>query len=121
MAFQKFTDTTKSYKSKISIRSNGTIGLSSGSVFRYLKSNHKHATLYYDPDSKKIGIKPTTAEEEGSHTLHRGKTGAWIGARRFLDFIDFQAKTTQRFEPEWDEDEKMLVISLGKSASSEES
>lgn len=112
MPFIKFTETARSYKSKVSLRSNGTIGLSAGAVAKFLKNGHEYATLFYDADAHIIGVKPTTKEEEGSHKINRGKTGAWIGARRFLDFMGISTKGTKKYEAAWDSNEDMIVIQI---------
>jgi hypothetical protein len=40
------------------------------------------------------------------------KTGAWISARRFLDFFALSTAETKRYDAGWDENEKMIVVTL---------
>jgi hypothetical protein len=113
MAFEKFTEKARSFRPKLSIRSNSTIGLNAPAVLKFKLRDMKCVTLYYDRDEKKIGLKPTVdVEEEGSHPLNMSKTGAWISARRFLDYFGLTTAETKRYDIGWDEKEKMIVARL---------
>ena len=70
-------------------------------------------TLFYDRDERKIGLKPTIdLDEEGAHPLNMSKTGAWVSARRFLDYFGLSAAETKRDDAWWDESDKMIVAKL---------
>jgi hypothetical protein len=113
MGFEKFTETARSYRAKISLRANGTIGLNGGAVNKFNLDKFDWAVLYFDRDRKLIGIKPTTSEkEEGTHKINKGKTGAWIAARRFLDFYETGTEKTKRFDAAWDDKEKMITVQV---------
>jgi len=113
MSFERFTETARSYKAKISIRSNGTVGLNGGAVNRFGLDRYEWAVLYFDKQNKLVGIKPVANEkEEGAHKINKGKTGAWIAARRFLDYYEIAPAKTKRFDAAWDEKEKMIVVQI---------
>ena len=113
MAFEKFTEKARSFRPKISIRSNSTIGLNAPAVTKFKLTDVKCVTLFYDRDGGKIGIRPASnPDEEGAHPLNLSKTGAWISARRFLDFFGLSTTETKRYDAGWDESEKMIVVKL---------
>lgn len=113
MGFEKFTEKARSFRPKLSIRSNSTIGLNAPAVTKFKLKDTKCVTLYYDRDDKKIGLKPaTTSDEEGAHPLNLSKTGAWVSARRFLDFFGLSTTETKRYDAVWDETNKMIVVQL---------
>jgi len=113
MSFRKFVETARSYRAKCSLRENGSIGLNGGAVSKFNLDKYDYAVLFFDKDRKLIGIQPTRNEnEEGAHKLNRGKTGAWISARRFLDYNEIVPTETKRFDATWDEQEKMIVVPI---------
>jgi hypothetical protein len=112
VAFQKFSETARSYKPIVSLRTNGSIGLSSGLVAKMLKPEHQYVTLYFDPEQNLVGLKPTVEEEEGSHKINRSKAGAWVGARRFFDFYEISLKKTLRTNGTWDAENNLIVVKV---------
>ena len=113
MAFEKFIETARSYRAKVSIRANGTMGLNSGAVQKFDLAQYDYAILFYDRDRKLIGIKPVRGKgEEGVQRINKGKTGAWIAARRFLDYYELSTEETNRYDALWDEQERMIVVKI---------
>ena len=113
MAFEKFTETARSYRAKLSIRANGTIGLNAGAVAKFEIGSQNFAVLFYDKERQLVGIKPTKNEnEEGAHRINKGKTGAWIAARRFIDYYELSTEKTRRCDAWWDDTEKMIVAKI---------
>jgi len=112
MAFEKFTEKARSFRPKLSLRSNSTIGLNEPAVSRFKLKDVKCVTLFYDRDGRKIGLKPATQDDEGAHPLNMSKTGAWVSARRFLDYFGLSTAETKRYDAWWDEDTKMIVAQL---------
>ena len=113
MAFEKFVETSRSYRAKVSIRANGTLGLNSGAVNKFNLAEFEWVVLYYDREKRLIGIKPTENEkEEGAQKISKGKTGAWVAARRFIDFYDIGTVKTKRLEATWDGKEEMIIVQV---------
>lgn len=113
MPFVKFTETARSYRAKASVRANGTIGLNGGAVNKFGLDGYDWAVLFFDKENSLIGIKPTSNEkEEGTHKINKGKTGAWIAARRFLDYNEAATTKTRRFDATWDDKEKMIIVEI---------
>jgi hypothetical protein len=113
MAFEKFTETGGSYRAKLSVRANGTIGLNAGAMNRFGLDKYDWVVLFYDRERKLVGMKPTKTEsEEGALRINKGKTGGWISARRFLDYYQIATTKTKRYDASWDEREKMIVVEI---------
>jgi len=115
MPFVRFTESGRSYKPKVSIRVNGTIGFNAGAIRKWKLDGFAFIVLFYDKESRTIGIKPVkTADEEGSHKLNfgKGKKSAWVSCRKFFDFFDIAVQDTKRFDGQFDEKEKMMIVQL---------
>lgn len=113
MAFEKFTEKARSFRPKLSVRSNSTIGLNAPAVIKFKLKDAKCVTLYYDRQERRIGLKPTNnTDEEGAHPLNMSKTGAWVSARRFLDYFGLTTPETKRYDATWDDAEEMIVAKL---------
>jgi hypothetical protein len=114
MPFEKFSETRRSFKPKISIRSNGSIAFNTGAVEKFRLGRYKFVTLFFDRENNKIGVKPTEASEDGSHALHHGKTGASLSGTRFLAYFDMIPPKTIRADAKWDEQEGMIVATISR-------
>ncbi len=112
MPFEKFTQTGKSYRPKISIRSNGQIGFNFGAIERFKLSKYKYAILFFDRENTRIGIRLTNNEEEGICKLQVRKSNAAIAAKAFLDYYSIDYSKTKRYEAAWDEKEDMIVSNI---------
>jgi hypothetical protein len=113
MAFEKFTEKARSFRPKLSVRSNSTIGLNAPAVTKFKLKDVKCVVLFYDRDEKRIGMQPTiNPEEDGAHPLNLSKTGAWVSARRFLDYFGLSTAETKRYDAGWDDHDKMIVAKL---------
>jgi hypothetical protein len=114
MPFVRFTESGRSYKPRVSLRQNGTIGFNNGAVRKWKLDTFSFVVLFYDQDRKSIGIKPTNTEEEGAHKLNFGKAkkSAWVSCRKFFDFFDIPVQDTKRFDGQIDEKEKMILVQM---------
>ena len=113
MAFQRFTESGRSFKARISIRKNGQIGFSNGAVKKFGLQKFSHVVLFYDADKKRIGIKPTNdSEEEGAYKLNIKETGASVAGLAFIDYFDIPHENTQKYEAKWDDESQMIIVDL---------
>lgn len=113
MAFERFTKTGRSYAPKISIRSNGQLGFNFGAIEKFQLGNFAYAILFYDKQSKMVGIKLTNdKEDEGACKLRVHNKNASIAAKSFLDYYSIPYSKTARFESVWDKKENMIVATL---------
>ena len=114
MAFVRFTAKGRSFIPKVSIRSNGQIGLNNGAIEKYSIAHFRFAILFYDEESNKIGIKLTNEEtDKGLNKIRIKDKTATIAAKSFLDFFSIPyAHKTRRFDVEYNEPESMLIINL---------
>jgi len=80
MAFQRFTESGKGFKPKISIRPSGTIGISDSALKKFGLKSFEFVALYFDSEAGKIAIGGTKEDELGAQKLNFGRTGAIISA-----------------------------------------
>jgi len=114
MTFERFTKTGRGYKPKVSIWSRGQIGFNQGAVERFNLKSYKYTVLFFDAETRKIGIKFTNDEnEEGITKLTARGGGTSFSARAFLDFNDIDYSKTQRYDVDYDEENELYVIQLG--------
>lgn len=116
MVFQRFTHTGRGFKAKASVRSNGQIGFSHGAIRRFALDEFSHAVLYYDPENRLVGVKPTNdANEEGAIKLNVKENTAWIAATAFLDYHNLPYTKTTRYDLEADtlDEHPLMVFRIG--------
>ena len=85
MAFEKFTQTGRSFAPKASISTYGTLSFNDGARRRYQMDDYTHCILYYDRDTHRVGIELTNdGRTAGARTLRHRRTGflslAMLGA-----------------------------------------
>ena len=127
--FEQFLAVGGSYAPRVSIRSNGTLGLSQGLMRKHgLTVGEWYAQLFFDAEKRAIGIKFTQNQnEQGAIKVHArsspGKHGLenWSGhiaARAFLDYysVEYENPNPASFRPEWNQGFGGLVVILGKTS-----
>ena len=115
MAFIKFTEHGRSYEAKASISQTGMISFSDGARKRFIMDDKGMCVLYYDPDTKKIGIELTSDKTaEGARRIRLRNTGADIAAKGFLQFFNICVKETMLYTLELDDNTGYLVIDMSK-------
>ena len=110
MAFERFTESGKGFKPKISIRPAGTIGLNDSALKRFGLDAFKFVALYFDLEASKIAIGGVSEEEPGAQRLNFGVKGASISAKRFLDYHDLGVRSTTQFECHFDDNLKLVIL-----------
>jgi hypothetical protein len=120
--FEKFEGTGGSYFPKVSIRSNGTLGVSQGALNRFrLAEGDWWFQLLFDRKKQVIGLQPIDHEAHGLLKLNKklmmGRDGkksvnAWIAAKAFFDFYGIPYDDTKSYEANWDEAGKLIYIEL---------
>lgn len=114
MSFEKFTHVGRGYKPKVSVTRSGLLGFNQGAVKHFELEKYDWAILYYDKDSARIGIGLTNNEnEDGICKLRKRAAGADVSARSFFDYFEINYDETNRYDATWDDNEKMIVVSLG--------
>ena len=69
--------------------------------------------LFYDKENEKIGIKLTNeSSENGIMILQKRPLNVAVSAKSFLEFYELPYSKTLRYDPQWDEDEKMIIVDL---------
>lgn len=117
MPFERFTEVGRVFRPRASLRSNGQIGFNHGSVKRFDMEKFSHVVLFYDAETKRIGVKLTNDKDEpGASTLiTRGGNGT-VSARAFLEYYQITPKKTTPYDIERDADSGFLVVRMAKHA-----
>lgn len=114
MAFEKFVKTGRGYAPKVSIWMGGQIGFNQGAVERFNIRSFQYAVLFYDKNERKIGFIFTNEAEEGANKITKGKTGAFVSAKTFLDYYGINHDKTERYSLYYDDKNELYVIDLKK-------
>lgn len=116
MAFEKYTQTGRGYKPKISIWGKGQIGFNQGAKLAYELEKYQFVEFYYDKENKKIGLKFTQEAGDGAKNLKLRGTGASASAKAFLDYygILYEGKT-KTYDVIYDNENQLYVIDLNKA------
>lgn len=110
MAFQRFTESGKGFKPRISIRPSGTIGINDAALRKFGLKEYKFIALYFDPESKQIALGGAFDNEVGAQRLNLGRTGASVSAKRFLDYYDLGVSSTEHYECHFDSEQNLVIL-----------
>lgn len=115
MAFEEFTAKgTRSGQAKVSVWKVGAIGFSSAFVKKHGISGVKYATLFFDKEEKKIGIKFTPEAEKYSIKVIWRAGGASIASRSFLNHYNIDYSETRSYHYEYNDKLNMFIVDLNK-------
>ena len=116
MPFERFAETGRGYSPRASMSKAGLIGLNKGAVQRYDVDIYKLCVLYFDRETRRIGIEFTNdADARGARPIRKGKAGgAFIGAKNFLEYYDIAPSATTLIPVDRDEEANLLVLELGR-------
>jgi len=119
MAFERFTAKGRISAPTLSIRSNGQIAFNKKAVDENELMNYRYAVLFFDPERKAIGIKPTNDDmETGKRRLAVKKGTAFISAHSFLSFYGLNRKKSEKFPLTREGD--LLVSEVGEAKDAKE-
>ena len=114
MAFERFVRAHRSYERVISVWSRGQASISAGAVKGYGLDKFKAVVLFYDEDSRLVGLKFTNDEnEEGAIPYKTTKHGIVLGLKTFLDFHSIiYADLTRKYALSKDDESGFIVFDL---------
>lgn len=117
MPFERFTEVGRVFRPRASLRQNGQLGFNHGCIKRFDMNNFSHVVLFFDSESKRIGIKLTNdKEEQGACSLLTKSGGGTVSARSFLEYYRLTPKKTTQYDIERDDETGMLIIEVAKVA-----
>lgn len=113
MAFIKFTETNKSFVSRVSISPRGMLNFTDGARRKFKMDKFSHCILYYDKENQFIGVEMSTSESaEGSIKLRMRNTGADVGIKGFVDYFEITPEKTTMYEVRSGEQPNWIIIDL---------
>lgn len=101
MTFEQYTKASlRVGEPKIAIWSRGQIGFNNGAVFKYKLNNFNYAILFFDKDTKTVGVRfINNKKEPGAMKLVKRKSGGFsFSAQGFLKFYGIDYSTTKRYD-----------------------
>lgn len=116
MGWIRFKASSKDIEPRLTVRSNGHLGVSDSAVTAYGLDKFKYVVMYINQDEKKIGFKFTNnANEEGKKPFRtHPKAGATIPARGFLKTYGLLDSLNKKRMPcLFDDKENMLIAGYG--------
>lgn len=117
MAFQLFESRRRGNSPRISVRATGVIAFNRGAIHRYAIEKGKFVQLYFDPDTRQIGMRITSdSTAQGAiNVVWRNEMNAWLSAKPFFDFHALKLPPTRslRLDPEL-RDDGMVVVQYPK-------
>ena len=119
MAFEKFDEAGSGRgrpagaEPMVSLRKSGSIGMNQAALAEFFEDDDG-AVMYYDEDDDQVGIEPVADKDadEVAYTVSKTDSGGTIAPRAFLEKYDLVPDVTTQYDPEWDDDEALVVIDL---------
>jgi hypothetical protein len=111
--FVKYTGGVRSYVPRVSISKSGMLSFNEGAKQRFRIGEHGYCVLYYDPDTRRVGIELVNDENvEGARRLRHRDTGSDLAVKSFLDFFDIGVERTTSYPITRDDETGYLVLDL---------
>jgi hypothetical protein len=132
LKLEKFTRVGGSFSPTVSVRKDGSLGLSQGALNRFnLQDDDWYAVLYYDRNIRIIGIQPTKdSSAEGAIKIIKRKSksvitgkesvSAAIAARAFFQYYNISLAESKSYSGKWDEQQQMILVNLTEEAINQE-
>lgn len=119
MGFQRFTEARsgrgrpEGSDEMVSLRKSGSIGVNREALDEHF-ADKDGAVMYYDEDDNRIGIEPVDDPDDHdvAYTVTKTESGGTIAPQAFLDKYDLSPDITTQYDPDWDDDEGLIVIDV---------
>jgi len=97
----------------ISIRKSGSIGVNQAAIEEFFEDDDG-AVMYYDEDANQVGIEPVADKDadDAAYTVSKSDFGGTIAPKAFLERYDLIPEVTTQYDPEWNDDESLVVLDL---------
>jgi len=99
----------------ISLRASKTIGINKQALEEFFQ-DATHVVLYYDPENKRLGLKPDAGEDDSGYKISRSNSGGSVGCSSFLkqhDLVDEdQTRQYSPYEEELNGDTELVAIDV---------
>jgi hypothetical protein len=113
MVFKKFVPPRRNASHPVSIKRTGTISMDRQFASAAGFDETTHVTLYFDPETRMIGIKSAAQpKEEGAMRLTHRKRVSSVRAHPFFVHFGIMPDRTQRFAAEIDAADGMIKVGL---------
>lgn len=101
-------------KSTIRILKNGDLSISPSAYSEWFGSAN-YVELMFDPQKKKIGLKPKTKPTKATYKLRESPQGGrrrYVSGEQFLESYGISVEKARSFEAEWNSREKVVEFAV---------
>jgi hypothetical protein len=96
---------------RVTVSKNGLLSVNTLCRQRFLK-DAEAVQLLFDPETRRVGIKPVAKAAEHAYTFRQGKSGGQISGHAFLKHYNIAHAKTKAYPAAWDEQAAAVVIKL---------
>jgi|CXWL01.1.fsa_nt_gi hypothetical protein len=116
MSFEKFVLPGRGASPRVSVNSNGQFVFNRGTFKKLELSRYNAVIFFWDDTERKVGIKfSDDAKEEGACRLYVRKDNfAVVSGTAFVSYFGIKNEVVGRYDFEFDEKEKMIIIDTKK-------
>lgn len=113
MKLEMYEPTTEraGYVPKICITKRGTININKSCVRKFF-DKHERVYLYFGKEEKLIGLRPTNDDNKNTFAIHKYTKASMINAVGFFKHHRIFYDESKDFKPEWNEEEKLVLVNL---------
>jgi len=113
MVFQKFEKHGESFAPKISIWTNGTLGVGSGVFNTYELTDKLYYVLFYNPELHQVGIRfLASPSETGASKMTVRKSGGILQAKTFFECYKIDYSVSRQYFLAFNDEERLLYFDL---------
>jgi hypothetical protein len=113
MGFKKFEKQGESFSPKISIWTNGTLGVSSGVFNTFELTGKSYCVLFFNSELNQVGIKfLASPSESGAAKISLRKSGGIIQAKTFFDCYKIDYSVSRQYILAFDDKERLFYFDL---------
>jgi hypothetical protein len=115
MGYEKFTKKRRHVKDQatVTVLKTGQLGINQVCHEKYFK-DFKYVILYYDRESKKIGIQPTNDISNDAYNIRLSRQGklANISAIAFIKHFKIEHNESKAYMATWNDEGKLVEVDL---------
>lgn len=113
MPFEKFTKHGETFNPRVSIWTNGNLGISAGAFNVYELTDKIFVTLFYDKEHRRVGLKfSNRPDEPGAVRMTVRKSGGTIPCTTFFKHWRIDYSMVRNYVLSWSEPEGIFVFDL---------
>ncbi|MDX1624681.1 MAG: hypothetical protein R3199_11965 [Gemmatimonadota bacterium] len=101
-------------RATVRILKNGDFSVSPGAFNKWFDGAN-HVELYFNPNAKKVGMKPKKQPTKASYKLRESPQGGdrrYVSGEQFLETYDISVEKATTYEAEWNDKEDLVEFKV---------